>query len=139
MEIERSPEEIELLNPKMMVAVAARAANILALDTPYVNFRDNEGLIRESRLARQLGFQGKFLIHPDQIEAVNEIFRPSPEEVSRARRIIEALDRAKEQGSAVTSLDGRMIDAPVEEKARRTIALADLFASRDSEIASKQE
>ena len=127
----RTEEGSELLYPRTMVVIAARAADIFAVDTPYNNFRDEEGLINEARLARRLGFEGKCLIHPGQIEPVNRIFRPSPEEVDHASRVVAAFEAATTQGFASTSLDGRMIDAPIANRARKLLMVADSIARRE--------
>jgi len=129
--IVRTEEGSELLYPRTMVVVAARAADVFAVDTPYNNFRDEEGLIREARLARRLGFDGKCLIHPSQIEPVNRIFRPSPEEVEHASRVVAAFEAAVAQGFASTSLDGRMIDAPIANRARRLLMMVDSITQND--------
>jgi len=122
----------ELLYPRIMVVIAARAAEVIAIDTPYNDFRDEDGLIRETTLARQLGFQGKYVIHPSQIEPVNQAFRPSPEEVEEARRVVEAFDEAEAQGFASTSVDGKMIDTPIASRARRLLTVAESIARRES-------
>jgi len=122
----------ELLYPRIMVVIAARAAEVIAIDTPYNDFRDEDGLIRETTLAQQLGFQGKYVIHPSQIEPVNRAFRPSPEEVEEARRVMEAFDEAEAQGFASTSVDGKMIDTPIASRARRLLMVAESIARRES-------
>ena len=94
------------------MAVAARAAGVEALDTPFVKFRDPEGLRRESGLAKRLGYRGKFAIHPAQIEAIGEVFSPSEHEIERAKRVLEAARVAESEGHGSVSLDGEMIDAP---------------------------
>ena len=129
MGVPRSADGVELLHPRSVVAVAARAAGIPALDTPYTDFRDAEGLRREAALARQMGYRGKFAIHPGQIEAINATFAPSPEEVEEARRIVSAYEAARALGHGATSLDGRMIDAPVVQRARNVLALAETVRS----------
>jgi citrate lyase subunit beta/citryl-CoA lyase len=129
--MERTAEGTELLYPKTMVVIAARAADVIAIDTPYNDFRDEAGLIKEARLARRLGFEGKFLIHPSQIETVNRIFRPSPEEVDNARRVVAAFEAAEAQGFASTSLEGKMIDTPIANRARKLLMVADSIAQRE--------
>jgi len=132
MGIPRSQEGTELFYPRTVIAIAARAAEVMALDTPYVDFRDEKGLIQDAKLARQLGFQGKFLIHPDQIEPVNQVFRPSPEEVAHARRVVEAFEAAEARGAAATSLDGKMIDTPVAQRARKLLSLAEAIDQKEA-------
>ena len=124
MGVPRSADGVELLHPRSVVAVAARAAGVPALDTPYTDFRDAEGLRREAALARQLGYRGKFAIHPGQIEAINEAFAPTAEEVEEARRIVSAYEAARAKGHGATSLDGRMIDTPIVKQAQNVLALA---------------
>lgn len=128
--ITRTEDGSELLYPRTMVVIAAKAANVIPIDTPYNNFRDEAGLINESTLARRLGFEGKCLIHPSQIEPVNSIFRPSPEEVDYARRVVAAFEAAVAQGFGSTSLDGKMIDIPIATRARRLLVIADSIAGR---------
>ncbi len=113
--------EASLLYARSAVAVAARAAGVEALDTPYVKFRDPEGLRREAGLARRLGYTGKFAIHPAQIQAIIKVFAPSQEEIARARRVIEAADLAASQGRGAIDVDGEMIDAPVVARARNVL------------------
>jgi len=120
----RTEEGSELLYPRTTVVIAARAAGVSAIDTPYNNFKDEPGLIREANLARSLGFDGKFLIHPSQIEPVNRIFRPTDEELARARSIVAAFEAAEAKGLGATSMDGKMIDTPIANQARRLLSLA---------------
>jgi citrate lyase subunit beta / citryl-CoA lyase len=129
--IMRTEEGDELLHPRTMVVIAAKAAGVVAVDTPYNNFRDEAGLAREARLARNLGFDGKFLIHPDQIEPVNRIFRPTEEEIARARQVVAAFEEAEAKGLGSTSLNGKMIDTPIANQARRLLAIADAIARRE--------
>jgi citrate lyase subunit beta/citryl-CoA lyase len=104
------------------VAIAARAAGVQALDTPYVGFQDPKGLESESQLAKEIGFTGKCAIHPSQIETIRKIFVPSEAELEKAHRIIGAWDEAERRGSGATSLDGNLVDTPVVERARRLLA-----------------
>ena len=122
----------ELLYPRTMVVVAAKAADVIAIDTPYNNFKDDEGLIREATLARNLGFEGKYIIHPSQIEPVNQAFRPTFEEVEQARRTVEAFEAAEAQGFASTSVDGKMIDIPQANRSRKLLMVADSIERRES-------
>jgi citrate lyase subunit beta/citryl-CoA lyase len=124
MGIERSAEGTEIFYARSRLAVAARAARILSIDTPYVNVRDEAGLIEDARLSRRLGFSGKFVIHPDQIRWVNQIFAPSVEEIRKARQIVDGFEIALSQGSAVTLVAGRMVDVPVYENARKLLEVA---------------
>jgi citrate lyase subunit beta/citryl-CoA lyase len=110
---------------KLQLVVASRAARLDApLDTVYFDFRDAGGFLREAGQARRLGFQGKTCIHPSQVELANQAFSPTAEEVAQAKRTLEAFDGAIASGSAVIQLDGRMIDHPIAERARRVLELA---------------
>ncbi len=113
--------EASLLYARSAVAVAARAAGVEPLDTPYVKFRDPDGLRREAGLAKRLGYTGKFAIHPAQIEVIEEVFSPSEQEVTRAKRVLEAARVAELEGHGSASLDGEMIDAPVVARARNVL------------------
>lgn len=107
----------------------ARAYRLLAVDTPYPHVRDDAGLIREANLARALGMNGKYAIHPAQIEPLNRVFSPSPEEVAEARRIIAAYEAAAARGLGAVSVDGRMVDEPIVRAARELVAFAERLAA----------
>jgi len=130
MGIERTLAGHELNYPRSVIAVAARAAKVMALDTVYPAFHDEEGLVRESEAAWALGFKGKFAIHPAQIETINRVFTPSPEAVAQARAIVEAYEAVEKEGLGAVQVDGRMVDAPVVQRARDLIALADAVAAK---------
>lgn len=120
----RSPEGIELLTARSMILFAARAAGIAAVDTVFSNINDEEGFRNEVKLIKQLGFDGKSIINPRQIEIVHSIYTPTEQEIRKSLRIIEAIKEAEEKGSGVISLDGKMIDKPIVDRARRVIDLA---------------
>lgn len=120
-ELGAEPEWEPLLYARSRVVHAAALSGIEAIDMPSRDLRDMTGLRDEAAKARRLGFAGKVAVHPAQIPAIHEVFTPSPEEVERARRIVEA-DRAA--GGAAVALDGRMVDRPVVEAARRMLARA---------------
>ena len=126
MGIQRTDGGEEVHFPRAMVAVAARAAGMASLDTPFVRFRDPDGLRQEARVARQLGYTGKFAIHPSQLDVINEMFSPSPEDVEYARQVVDAWDRAEASGRGSVDLNGRMIDVPVVKRARNLLALAEV-------------
>ena len=116
--------EASLLYARSAVAVAARASDVDALDTPYVKFRDADGLRREAGLARRLGYVGKFAIHPAQIETIDAVFSPSAWEIERAKRVLDAARMAEIEGHGSVSLDGEMVDAPVVARARNVLIRA---------------
>ena len=118
MGIERLEDESEVAVARNLLCIAARAAEVRALDTPYFRFRDEEGLRDNCAKARQYGFKGKFAIHPAQIEAINQSFSPSRAEIEYARRVVAAFEEAEQVGRGSTSLDGKVIDVPVVKRAR---------------------
>ena len=112
-----------------IAVLAARAHGLDVLDSAYNNFKDNEGFGVECRQGRMFGFDGKTLIHPDQIAAANTIFAPPVAEVAWARRIIAAFDLPENRRKGVINLDGRMVELLHAESARRTVGLADAIAA----------
>ncbi|MBI4298532.1 MAG: CoA ester lyase [Chloroflexi bacterium] len=130
MEIPRSEESAEIVYPRSVIGTAAKAADVMALDTPYPNFRDAEGLKRDSFVARQYGFKGRFAIHPTQIETINSIFSPAPQEVEYAKRVVQAFEEAEALGRGATSLDGKLIDVPIVKRAQKLLALAESIDQR---------
>lgn len=121
---ERSPEGIELLFARCTILQAARATGLQAFDTVYSNVNNEEGFLAEARLIKQLGFDGKSLINPRQIELIHQLFSPTKQEVEQAQRIITAAEEAEKQGLGVVSLNGKMIDAPIIERAKLVLARA---------------
>ena len=121
---QRSPEGTELLFARQQIVVAARAAGIDALDTVYSNLNDMETFRKEVELIKQLGFDGKSIINPRQIEIVNEVFAPTEKAIEKAKTIIAAIKEAEKRGSGVIAVNGKMVDRPVVIIAQRTIDLA---------------
>lgn len=111
------------------VAVAARAADVAALDGPFVGFRDPDGLRKDAGAARQMGYTGKFAIHPAQIDIINETFSPHPDDVAYARRVVAAWEEAEAAGRGSLSIDGRMVDVPVVKRAQNLLAQVAAIAS----------
>ena len=105
------------------IMVAARAAGVRALDGPVADYGDEAGLRTSCRIARSLGFDGKWCIHPAQIPVVNEVFSPTETEVEWAKKVVAAYDEAKSGGSGSVSVDGQMIDAASIRMARTTLDL----------------
>ncbi|MDN4074378.1 HpcH/HpaI aldolase/citrate lyase family protein [Fictibacillus terranigra] len=121
---------LELLYARSQIVIASKAARIEApIDTVYVDIRDSEGFLKETTLIKQLGFQGKLVIHPDQIELVNQVFVPTQEEIEDAERLVKAFEHSLENGSGVLQLDGKMVDLPVVDRARRILRLAGVLSS----------
>ena len=125
MGIERLDDESQLLYARSAFCTAARAAGVLALDTPWFRFRDSDGLRDNSIAAKHLGFKGRFAIHPAQIGTINACFAPSDEEIEQARRVVAAYEEAESRGRGSTSLDGRVIDVPVVKRARALLEVAE--------------
>ena len=135
MGIQRSDDGAEVYHPRCAVAIAARAAGVASLDSPYVAFRNPEGLRQDAATARQMGYTGKFAIHPSQIETINELFSPLPEDVAYARRVMAAWHEAEANGRGSLALDGKMVDVPVVKRAQNLLALADEI---DNQLAARQ-
>jgi citrate lyase subunit beta/citryl-CoA lyase len=129
---ERTEEGSEVLMPRAMVAMAARAAEILPLDIVYTNFRDEEGLRRDTQLGKSLGYKGKFAIHPAQVDPINELLSPLPDEIEYARKVVQAFEEAEANGRGSTSLDGKMIDVPIVKRARSLLAAVEAGIRVDS-------
>jgi len=110
---------------------AARAFGIDILDGVYNDLGNAEGFADECRQARDLGFDGKTLIHPRQIEACNDAFTPAPEEVEAARKIIAVFDLPENQGKGVVQIEGRMVERLHADMARSTVEIADAIAKRE--------
>jgi len=125
MGIERGADELPLLFARSALCTAARAAHVVALETPYFEFRDAAGLRTSCAHARMLGFKGRFAIHPAQVPVINECFSPSAAEIEHARRVVAAYEEAERRGRGSTSLDGRVIDVPVVKRARALLALVE--------------
>ena len=115
---------LELLLARQTIVVAARAAGIDALDTVYSNLNDTETFRREVELIKTLGFDGKSIINPRQIEIINEVFAPKEKDIEKALKILAAIKEAEAKGSGVIAVNGKMVDKPVVIRAQRTIDLA---------------
>ena len=111
---------------------AARAYGLDVIDGVYNDFRDQEGFARECAEARDMGFDGKSIIHPNQIAASNAAFGPIAEEVAQARAIIAAFERPENAGKGVIELEGRMVERLHVDMARRTVAIAEAIAEREA-------
>jgi len=114
---------IELLFARCMILNAARSAGIAALDTVYSDVNNEEGFIAEATLIKKLGFDGKSVINPRQIEPLHQVFMPSEKDLNKARAIMDAIAEANARGSGVASLKGKMIDKPVVTRAKRLLDL----------------
>ncbi len=105
---------------RSLCLAAAVAANVQPIDTVFTDFRDSEGLRRESRAALRAGFTGKIAIHPDQVPVINEAFTPTAEDIEYAKRVVEAFA----SGAGTVGLDGKMLDMPHLKQAQKVLAAA---------------
>lgn len=123
----RYPAESDgLFLARSQLVLASRYAGIdPPLDTVFPDIRNVEKLASEAVTARKLGFQGKLVIHPAQVETVNRIFSPTPEEIAYARKVVTAFDEAEHSGTAVIQVDGKMVEYPVYRRAKELLALYD--------------
>jgi citrate lyase beta subunit len=101
------------------IVMAAKAHGLLAIDAPYGNFKDPAGLQRSAALACALGYDGKWAIHPDQIDIINQVFSPSKEDVDRAIKVLAAHNKAQEKGLGAVAVEGRMVDQATVRLARQ--------------------
>jgi len=126
MGIEMTMEGNELFYARSKIAIACRAAGIaLPVDTPFmIDLKNTEALISDARRAKELGFQGKLVIHPNQVEPCNKIFSPLPEEIKKAEKIVKAFEEAEAAGMAAIQLEGKFIDYPVVKRSKDILALA---------------
>jgi len=123
--VERLDDPRQLLFVRSALTNAAHAAGVAALDTPFFQFRDEAAHEADSVASRNLGFKGRFAIHPNQIETINRCYAPSAAEIEHSQRVILAYEEAEARGRGATSLDGRVIDVPVVKRARAVLALAE--------------
>ncbi|MEH7176850.1 HpcH/HpaI aldolase/citrate lyase family protein [Neobacillus vireti] len=120
----------EILYARSHLVAVSRAAGIGApIDTPYVDIKDSEGFLYETRYIKSLGFQGKLVIHPSQISLVNQVFTLNREDIDKALEIVEAYENALVNDLGVLQFKGKMVDLPVVEKARRIVEMAGLLKS----------
>ena len=124
MEINRTKEGEELFNARMNVLWGAKSAGIQAIDSIFADVNDMEALRRETELVKRLGFTGKCMVNPRQIDVIHEVFAPKQEEVDYALEVMDAIKRAREMGTGVISLKGKMIDRPVVVRAARVLNTA---------------
>lgn len=131
-----TPGETELLYARSQLVNAGRAAGVQAIDTPFFGLlTDMKGFTDEAVLALQLGFKGKLLIHPTQIEIANNIFSPSPDEVEHARKIVEVFEEAQAMGLGAISFEGKMVDYMNYNQAKDLVSFVDFIMEREAKRA----
>lgn len=129
-----SPEQTELLYARSRIVNCSVAAGVQAIDTVFFGLlTDREGFMKETMLALQLGFKGKLLIHPTQIEPVNKAFSPLPDEAEYARRVVEAFEEAQARGLGAISFEGKMIDYMNYKQAKDLVRLVEFIAEEEDE------
>ena len=124
LQCKRTKEGREIEYARTRLVVAARAAGVDVYDTPFTDVNDDEGIVVDATLAKTLGFTGKASISPRHVEVINSVFSPTQKEVDYAYEVLEAIELAKQQGKGAISLYGKMIDAPIVNRAKQTIAMA---------------
>jgi len=123
--LRREGEAVDLIYARSAMVTAAAAAHVQAVDGVWPNFQDIEGLKKFALQSRRLGFSGMSLIHPAQIDEVNAAFTPTSEEVDYCRRVVQAFDDARSRGEGAIAFGGQLLDMPIVDRARQTIALAE--------------
>ena len=129
---EHVPGRQPLLTGLGLCLLAARATGKVILDGVYNDIKDEDGFRAECVQGRQMGFDGKTLIHPSQLEPCNEVFAPSEDEVAQSRKIIAAFEEATAEGRGVVTVDGRMIENLHVDNARRVLAVHEAIAALQS-------
>lgn len=119
----RTKEGEEIFYSRSRIVMAAKAAGIDVIDTPFTDVNDDEGLLVDAKFAKDLGFTGKSLISPRHIDTVNKVFTPSLEDYEYAKRVIYTIEKAEKEGKGVVALDGKMIDAPIVNRANQVIEM----------------
>lgn len=122
--VKRTKKGKEILYSRGRIVIAARAAGITAIDTPFTDVDDEKGLIKDAKFAKKLGFTAKATISPRHVTTINRIFSPTEEEVLYAERVMAVIKKAEKEGKGVVALDGKMIDAPIVARAQRVLEIA---------------
>lgn len=127
LEVTRTKEGNEIFYARNRIITACKAYKIDAIDTPFTDTNDNEGLVKDTLFAKSIGMNAKSAIHPNQVETINKLFTPTDREIEYAKRVLIARDEAFKKGLGVFSLDGKMVDKPVIERAEKVIEKAKKF------------
>jgi len=125
LQCKRTKEGREIEYARTRLVVAARAAGVDVYDTPFTDVNDDEGIVKDAQLAKALGFTGKASISPRHVEVINSVFSPTQKDVDYAYEVMEAIRLAEQQGKGAIALHGKMIDAPIVNRAKQTIAMAE--------------
>jgi citrate lyase subunit beta / citryl-CoA lyase len=131
MNMQWTRDEAELAHARAQIVLASRVAGLEPpIDTVWARLQDSDGLLASARTSRDMGFQGRMCIHPDQVAIVHEVFTPSVEDHARALKIVAAFEEAERAGLASIRVDGQFVDYPIVEKARKTLAIASVVKKR---------
>ena len=133
MEVTRTKQGVEIEYPRARIAMACKAYQIDAIDTPFTDVNDYEGLERDALHAQELGMNAKSAIHPNQLDTINQIFLPTEKQIRWALRVRQATKEAAAKGLGVFSLDGKMVDKPVMERAEKILLKAEKFGALPDE------
>lgn len=124
LETTRTKSGEEIFYARAKIANSCKAYKIDAIDTPFTDTKDDEGLLKDASFSKRLGMNAKSAIHPNQIDTINKVYLPSEKEITWALRVIKAKEEAFAKGIGVFSLDGRMVDKPIIESAEKVIIKA---------------
>jgi citrate lyase subunit beta/citryl-CoA lyase len=124
----------EIAVARSLLVNACAAVGIQSFDAVFTDANDEEGLIKDTLLSKSLGFSGKAAVNPRQVRTINELFNPSFDEITFAKRIIKALRQAEKEGSGVASIGGKMVDAPVARRSERV-----LYQARKLNLVGEEE
>ncbi|KRQ86121.1 Citrate lyase subunit beta [Caloramator mitchellensis] len=124
MEIKRTKEGEEIFYARSRIVSVCKALKVDAIDTPFTDVNDFDGLLKDCEKAKLIGMTGKAAINPRQVDIINEVFSPSLDDLKWATRVIEAYEEAQREGKGVFSLDGKMVDAPILARAKNVIEKA---------------
>jgi len=136
---ERTKEGAESLTARSMLVLGAKAAGVQVIDTVFSDVQDREGLVASTKEAMSLGFEGKGVIHPAQIAPIHAVFSPAPERIEYAKKVVAAIEKARSEGSGVATLGSKMIDAPIETRARKILSLAEALGLLKNEKKDQNE
>ncbi|MCK4549333.1 MAG: CoA ester lyase [Candidatus Krumholzibacteria bacterium] len=130
---ERTKEGAESFTARSLLVLGAKAAGVQVIDTVFSDVQDEEGLIASTKEAMALGFEGKGVIHPAQIAPIHAVFSPTPKRIEYAKKVVAAIEKARSEGSGVATLGSKMIDAPIEARARKILRLAEALGLLEEE------
>jgi citrate lyase subunit beta/citryl-CoA lyase len=123
----RTKEGKEIFWGRSMLVIAAKAAGVQALDTVFSDLKDEEGLRRDTKEIKEMGFDGRAAVHPAQIEIIHDVFTPTERELQQAVNVKKAAEKARRQGSGVAVVNGKMIDKPIIQRAEKILRISELL------------